>query len=245
MATANRTANGVTNGATKPETQVLVVGGGPVGTFTTLRLARAGIKVLLLEADEVPSSAPRAAVYTGPSVFELQRAGILDDVRALGLQNSDVCWRKANGEIIAGVKREAETNDPLNPVTLDQFRLETVILKHLEAYPNAKILWGHKVTALQQFEDGVKVVAETLKGETVHFEAQYVVGADGGKSTVRKLIDVKFEGFTWPFTIGIYLTHIYISNLSRHKRLLSVQRERVLVCTVHCRPRTLGSAMSP
>src|SRR5579862_1325936 len=126
------------------DAQVLIVGGGPVGTFTTLRLARAGIKVLLLEADAVPSSAPRAAVYTGPSVLELQRCGILDDVRALGLQNGDVCWRKANGEIIAGLQRKVEDAHPLNPVTLDQFRLETVILKHLEAYPNAKILWGHK-----------------------------------------------------------------------------------------------------
>src|SRR5579859_3302080 len=208
MSAANGTTHGATNGATKPEIQILVVGGGPVGTFITLRLARAGIKVLLLEADEVPSSAPRAAVYTGPSVLELQRAGILDDVRALGLQNSDVCWRKVDGEIIAGVKREVEIKDPLNPVTLDQFRLETVILKHLGPYSNAKILSGHKVTGLEQFDDRVKVTAETLKGETVHFESEYVIGADGGKSTVRKLIDVKFEGFTWPFTISINLTKL-------------------------------------
>jgi 2-polyprenyl-6-methoxyphenol hydroxylase-like FAD-dependent oxidoreductase len=219
MSASDGTTNGVTNGATKPETQVLVVGGGPVGTFITLRLARAGIKVMLLEADEVPSSAPRAAVYTGPSVLELQRAGILDDVRAIGLQNSDVCWRKADGEIIAGVKREVETTDPLNPVTLDQFRLETVILKHLEPYSNAQILWGHKVTALEQFDDRVKITAETLKGETVHFESQYVIGADGGKSTVRKLIDVKFEGFTWPFTIGRDLNKLNLMS-SRYQCLL-------------------------
>lgn len=179
-----------------------MVGGGPVGVFTTLRLARAGIKVLLLEADAVPSSAPRAAVYTGPSVFELQRAGILDDVRALGLQNSDLCWRKVNGEIIAGLTRNFMPAHPLNPVTLDQYRLELVILKHLEAYPNAKILWGHKVTALEEDDKNATVTAETSEGETKKFTAEYVVGADGARSTVRKLINVKFEGFTWPFTIG-------------------------------------------
>jgi 2-polyprenyl-6-methoxyphenol hydroxylase-like FAD-dependent oxidoreductase len=178
------------------------VGGGPVGVFTALRLARAGINVVLLERDDVPSDSPRAAVYTGPSVFELQRAGILDDVRKLGLQNSDVCWRKVNGELIAGLGRDFAPGDPLNPVTLDQFRLETVILKHLEPYCNAKVLWGHKVIALEQREDRVCVVAETSDGQIKRLSASYVVGADGGKSTVRKLIDVKFEGFTWPFTIS-------------------------------------------
>jgi 2-polyprenyl-6-methoxyphenol hydroxylase-like FAD-dependent oxidoreductase len=175
---------------------VIVVGGGPVGTFTALRLARAGIKILLLEADAVPSNAPRAAVCTGPSVFELQRAEILEDVRALGLQLGDVCWRKRDGEIIAGLDRKTP-NDPLNPVTLDQYRLENVILKHMEAYPNVKTLWGHKVTALEQDADSVTVTVETLEGEPKHFTAEYVIGADGGRSTVRKLIDVKFEGFTW------------------------------------------------
>ena len=203
MAAAN--GDNVNGTSSEFDAQVLIVGGGPVGTFITLRLARAGIKVLLLEADAVPSSAPRAAVYTGPSVFELQRAGILDDVRALGLQNSDVCWRKANGEIIAGLDRHFVPSHPLNPVTLDQFRLETVILKHLENYPNAKILWGHKVVALEQDDKSVKITAETLEGAKKEFTAEYLIGADGGKSTIRKLIDVKFEGFTWPFTIGMLL----------------------------------------
>lgn len=181
----------------------MVVGGGPVGTFITLRLARAGIKVLLLEALEAPSSAPRAAVYTGPSVYELQRAGILDDVRALGLQNGDVCWRKANGEMIAGIERRMEATNPLNPVTLDQFRLETVILKHLKDYPNAECLWGHKVVALEQSEHSVTVTVETLEGETKHVSGEYLIGADGGKSTVRHLIGTKFEGFTFPQTISL------------------------------------------
>jgi 2-polyprenyl-6-methoxyphenol hydroxylase-like FAD-dependent oxidoreductase len=205
MSTVNGT--NVNGASTAFDAQVLIVGGGPVGTFTTLRLARAGIKVLLVEADAVPSSAPRAAVYTGPSVLELERAGILADVRDLGLQNSDVCWRKANGEIIAGLDRNFVPSHPLNPVTLDQFRLETVILKHLENYPSGKILWGHKVVALEQDEKSVTVTTETLEGEKKKFVAEYVVGADGGKSTVRKLISVEFEGFTWPFTIGLSLIH--------------------------------------
>ena len=64
-----------------------------------------------------------------------------------------------------------------------------------------KILWRPKVTALQQTEHSVTVAAEVAEG-TKTFTAKYVVGADGGKSTIRKLIDVKFEGFTWPYTVG-------------------------------------------
>jgi 2-polyprenyl-6-methoxyphenol hydroxylase-like FAD-dependent oxidoreductase len=152
--------------------------------------------------EDEPSSAPRAAVYTGPSVLELRRAGILEDVRKMGLTNGDVCWRKVDGEVIAGIQRSLTPGNPLNPVTLDQYRLETVILKHLEAYPNAKCLWGHKVTALDQDEHSVKITTETKEGTKV-LTGEYAIGADGGKSTIRKLIDVEFEGFTWPFTIGI------------------------------------------
>jgi len=187
----------------------------------TLRLARAGIKVLLFEADPQPNSAPRAAVYTGPSVFELQRAGILEDVRALGLQNSDVCWRKVNGEIIAGLDRGFVPQHPLNPVTLDQFRLETVILQHLDKYPNAKVLWNHKVVALEDSTESTTVTCETADGPK-KYTSSYVIGADGGKSTVRKLIGIEFEGFTWPFTIGIPLRQNSVDDISCYERLLSL-----------------------
>jgi 2-polyprenyl-6-methoxyphenol hydroxylase-like FAD-dependent oxidoreductase len=198
----------------------------------TLRLARAGIKVLLFEADPTPNSAPRAAVYTGPSVLELQRAGILDDVRALGLQNSDVCWRKVNGEIIAGLDRGFVPQHPLNPVTLDQFRLETVILQHLERYPNAKVLWNHKVVGLEDSGELATVTCETEEGNK-KYTSSYVIGADGGKSTVRKLIDVNFDGFTWPFTIGTSLPLNPVDN-SCNQRLLPFSRKRILVRAVHC-----------
>jgi 2-polyprenyl-6-methoxyphenol hydroxylase-like FAD-dependent oxidoreductase len=76
-----------------------------------------------------------------------------------------------------------------------------VILKHLERYPNAKVLWNHKVVGLEDSTESAAVTCETEEGNK-KYTSSYVIGADGGKSTVRKLIDVEFEGFTWPFTIG-------------------------------------------
>lgn len=70
-------------------------------------------------------------------------------------------------------------------------------------------------------------------GETKSFIGSNVIGADGGKSTMRKLIGVKFDGMTWPYTIS--LSGLDLSNYSRHKRLLSFQRERFLVCAIYCR----------
>jgi 3-(3-hydroxy-phenyl)propionate hydroxylase len=59
--------------------------------------------------------------------------------------------------------------------------------------PNAKVLMGRRLTGLSQNADGVKIEAE--QGE---FAADYVIGCDGGRSAVRKSLDIEFEGFTWP-----------------------------------------------
>ena len=69
-------------------------------------------------------------------------------------------------------------------------------MKHLAEYPNAEVLWNHKVVAIDDHEDSVTAVCETPNGK-VEITAQYLVGSDGARSTVRKLIGCTFDGFTY------------------------------------------------
>jgi len=58
------------------------------------------------------------------------------------------------------------------------------------------VRFSHKVIDVTQTEDGVRVNAETPGGTEI-FQGEWMVGADGGRSTVRKCADVGFDGFTW------------------------------------------------
>ena len=63
---------------------VLVVGAGPAGAATALSLAREGMRVVLIDAEREPNLSPRAIVYLHPLLPDLDRLGILDDMRSRG-----------------------------------------------------------------------------------------------------------------------------------------------------------------
>jgi 3-(3-hydroxy-phenyl)propionate hydroxylase len=79
---------------------------------------------------------------------------------------------------------------------LEQHRLTPIILSKLKAYPHAQVRFSHKVVDVSQDADEVLINAETPGGTEI-FRADWLVGADGGRSTVRKCADVGFDGFTW------------------------------------------------
>jgi 3-(3-hydroxy-phenyl)propionate hydroxylase len=78
-------------------------------------------------------------------------------------------------------------------VQTEQHKLANMAIERLRAMPNAEVRLGAAVTSLSQNESQVTVMA----GEE-RFAADYVIGADGGRSTVRKCLAIEFEGYTWP-----------------------------------------------
>jgi len=190
--------------STMPETKqasVIVVGAGPVGLLCALRLAKAGsINVTILEAAAAIDQSPRAAAYQPVSVKELDRAGILDDCRKVGTFGTKVCWRKLDGEVIAQLERNVSPEEPYENLLLGQHLLAGVILEHFRECEGSEIYFEKKVVAIEQDGNRGTVVVETESsdGRKESFGADYVVGADGARSMVRRLINVGWEGFTWP-----------------------------------------------
>jgi 2-polyprenyl-6-methoxyphenol hydroxylase-like FAD-dependent oxidoreductase len=78
-----------------------------------------------------------------------------------------------------------------------QHLLAKILTQHCSKFPTTKVLFGHSLVDLKQDEHGVKLQIEKTNGDTVYDEADWVVGADGGKSKTRKLIGLSLDGFTW------------------------------------------------
>jgi 2-polyprenyl-6-methoxyphenol hydroxylase-like FAD-dependent oxidoreductase len=178
---------------------VIVVGAGPVGLLTALGLARNGVSVTVLESEPAIVDSPRAVVYHWSVLEGLERLGILEDVKRIGLTKQDYMYRVfGTGESICWTLAPLAdyTAHPYN-VHLGQNRLAEVALAHLRRIPGATVSFGTRVTGLAQDAAGVTVHASSTEGAR-ELRAGWVVGADGARSAVRQALGLTFAGTTWP-----------------------------------------------
>lgn len=182
------------------EPSVIVVGAGPAGLLLALLLARSGISVQVLDKSTKLDDQPRATHYSAPAVYELRRAGILDDVRAQGFSPDAVCWRKLDGTYLTGLDNTVLSDYEDRMVCLPLNHLGQVIYKNLQVQSLATVSWDHDVVAIGQDADKAwaDVVTSTHQ-ETRRLFAPYIVGCDGANSQVRRALfgDWKFPGKTW------------------------------------------------
>jgi len=181
------------------KSQVVISGGGPVGLICAYALARRGVTVTVLDQNSELQDDPRAAT-THPATLEvLDGLGVIDQVIEQGLVAEEFeFWDRPTGEKVATFDHAALADDTKFPfvVQCEQFKLAKIFLAKLQGEETATILFNHDVTAIDHTPDGVTVTATTPDGVQT-FEGDWLIGADGGRSLVRKSAGIAFEGFTW------------------------------------------------
>jgi len=186
--------------ATPDDRRVLIAGGGPVGLFCALLLGRHGLPVRLFDENAGLQQDPRAAT-THPATLELLgAAGLADDVARVGLVAPIFqFWDRPTGRKVAEFDHALLKDDTAYPfvVQCKQFKTARLILERLQALPNVEVLFGHVVVGVQQNDRSVTLEARGPAGTTSH-QGAYLIGADGGRSVVRKQCGIAFDGFTWP-----------------------------------------------
>lgn len=179
---------------------VVVAGAGPVGLVTALKIARAGIPVLVLDSEPDIIRWPRAVVYHAPTVEMLDKLGLLDELKIAGILKQDYQFRTVDGKVLAApsmsVLTPQDTAYPYN-LHMPQHELARVILKNLLAIPGAEVRWNTRVTGLTQDANGVTLTIEA-DGASDELRCDWLVGADGGSSTVRRALGLSFDGYTHP-----------------------------------------------
>ena len=178
---------------------MVIAGAGPTGLMCALALARQGVSVVVCEAEATLTHDLRAGSFHPPTQEMMAPYGITARMHELGLQVRKWQVRSRRGGMVAefDLGLLADVTPYPYRLHLEQHRLTPIMLDILRKESNAEVHFGHRITGFEPRAHSVLVKFES-EGIPGKLEASWLIGADGGRSTIRKLLPVEFEGFTWP-----------------------------------------------
>jgi len=191
-------------------TQVIIVGAGPVGLTLAIDLGRRGVRCILLEQKEAPQFLPKMERCNARTMEIYRRLGIAQKIRKAGLPRDvpmDVfivtslieppllhlpypSVAQAQAEIAAC----SDGSMPLEPYQLiSQYTLEPLLKSVAETLPTVDVRYGNEFISFEQ--DTAGVCARVKCGNsTIELSAHYLVGCDGGSSNVRRQLGIRLQG---------------------------------------------------
>jgi 2-polyprenyl-6-methoxyphenol hydroxylase-like FAD-dependent oxidoreductase len=192
------------------DTQVLIVGAGPVGLTLALDLAQRGVHATLVEKNPTSIQLPKMERCNVRTMEIFRRLGIAEAIRDAGLPREspmDVFLADSMNSAepivhlpyasVAEAKATiAENNDgrPLEPYQLiSQYTLEPLLRSIADTRPELTIRFNCEMLSFVEDADGVTATLQS-DGKTETIRATYIVGCDGGASTVRKQLGIALAG---------------------------------------------------
>jgi 2-polyprenyl-6-methoxyphenol hydroxylase-like FAD-dependent oxidoreductase len=195
------------------ETDVLVVGAGPVGLTLAMDLVSRGVKVVIAETRRYAEPPNVKCNHVAARTMErFRRLGVAHKLRDAGLPadypndvvfRTSVCGTELTRIAIPGRAERYTSREgpdtwwptPEPPHRINQLFLEPILLEHTAHLPGVTLLNRTQVTSFTQHAGGVEATAldlDTLQERRIR--CRYLVGCDGGSSMVRKAIGAKLEG---------------------------------------------------
>ncbi|WP_445159763.1 FAD-dependent monooxygenase [Mycobacterium sp. Dal123C01] len=182
---------------------VVIAGAGPNGLLLACELALAGVRPVVLDTLPGPSAEPKANGLVGQVVRLLDMRGLYQ-----AFTGDDRPPQPNPGWMFAAMALNfaGVPDNPMYALRMQQPRLVRLLEKRARDL-GVDLRWGHGLVGLRQDSESVALTVSSPENE-YGIAANYAVGADGGRSLVRKILGVDFPGFTSPMISRLAHVHI-------------------------------------
>jgi 3-(3-hydroxy-phenyl)propionate hydroxylase len=185
------------NAPVDAETEVLVVGAGPVGLMLSNLLGMYGRDVMLLEQLPQLIDYPRGVGIDDESLRSVQTIGLTEEVLPHTTPQHIMRLVNGRGKIIMTNEPKADEFGWPRKNGFVQPLVDQALCEGLARFASVSVHFSHKVVSVNETADGLIATVEFDNAgtiETKRIRAQYLVGCEGGKSPTRKRLGVSFEG---------------------------------------------------
>jgi 3-(3-hydroxy-phenyl)propionate hydroxylase len=178
------------------QTDVLLVGLGPVGAALANLLGQQGVQVLVIDKATEIFAAPRAIALDNEALRVLQMCGLQEgDIDTVAIP--EVRMHSPHFGFYSRANTAGSIDGHPKLVTFYQPQLEQVLRDRLAAHPSVEVALGVTLLGFEQHPEGVRARVCDTDGLQHEVQAQFIVGADGANSLVRNLLGLDFKGKTY------------------------------------------------
>jgi len=177
---------------------VVVVGAGPVGVTAANLLGTYGVRTLVVDRENAVVDYPRAIGVDDEALRTFQAAGLADEILCDTIQNVPLRFFDQRERCLADIRPSRQEYGWYRRNVFVQPAAETVLRAGLKRFPHVEVALGTELRELTQDSDRVTLHLLDADGQQRQVTADYVIAADGGRSTIRRLLDIPLEGTTHP-----------------------------------------------
>lgn len=178
------------------KTQVVVVGAGPCGITIANYLGTFGIQTLVVERSEDILDYPRAVGADDEALRSWQGVGLANDLLRDMIQNVPARYYSSAGHCFAQVSPAEQPHGWPRRNLFIQPLTEVTLRKGVERFECVQLMLGAEAQSLEQDANGVSLTVKRVDGALTRVQCDYLVGADGGRSTIRGLVGIELLGKT-------------------------------------------------
>jgi len=178
--------------------KVIIIGAGPVGTFVAYCLAEYGIDTIVLESESSCETDMRASTFHPSTLKYLDNLNLANELIEKGLKAPIFQYRiRATDEILEfNLEELSDVLDFPFRLQCEQYKFARMLAEKLDNHNNSSVMFNRELISFSDTEKRVKLKVDHY-GTTEEYECDYLIGADGANSVVRRKLGIEFGGFTY------------------------------------------------